>query len=170
MDLCCCLVNDFYYSKCSCGCACRIVGLNHRMLFKWMGSIVGVETDYGEATEGPSTSSLLKDWKGRVGQIAPGREREEKGLDQRTVDSVANILLRLSFMFGETGATDSFGRRCIRILKFFMRRDMCPNAEVRLQWMDKILASVDQTGSVKLNPSQDQPVQVNLGYRGGKPV
>lgn len=123
----------------------------------WEAMRKGVEVDYGENTEAGTSAFLQKDMKSRASQvISGGVNKDDKPLDQRTVDSVANILLRLSFMFGET--TDSLGRRCLRILKFFMRRDMCPNAEVRLQWIDKILASVDQGAAVKV--TADQPVQV----------
>ncbi|XP_055352903.1 transformation/transcription domain-associated protein-like isoform X2 [Paramacrobiotus metropolitanus] len=81
--------------------------------------------------------------------------KDDKPLDQKMADSIANILLRLSFMFGETNPMESFGRKCIRILKFFMKKEMYSTADVKLQWLDKVL-----------NP--DQAAKHNTADQGGQ--
>ena len=86
----------------------------------------------------------------------------DKQLEPRVVDGVANILLRLAFMFGEQGATESLGRKCIKILKFFMRRDMHVNADLKLQWLDRILMSIDSPATKQTHPDQNQPVRRTL--------
>jgi hypothetical protein len=116
--------------------------------------------DYGELPEGATNASAAPKLAKKPSHLPP--PKDDKTLEPKVVDGVASVLLRLTFMFGEAGpVTDSQGRRCFRILKFFMRRDMFPNADMRMQWMDRILANVDQTAAPPKSAQQQQQMDQN---------
>ncbi|OQV12189.1 Transformation/transcription domain-associated protein [Hypsibius exemplaris] len=130
-------------------------------LVSWEALRKNLEVDYGDGNDvgnapgAPQSPSKPAKQPKRPSQVPP--PKEERQLDAKIVDGIANVLLRLSFVVGEPAANDSLGRRCFRILKFYTRRDMYPNADMRMQWLERILVTVDQINAPPKSENPQQP-------------
>lgn len=63
-------------------------------------------------------------------------------------DAIVNFLLRLACHVNESApnlgsAGELLSRRCVTLLKIALKTDVWPNAEVKLNWFDKLLSSVE---------------------------
>ncbi|XP_029107787.1 transformation/transcription domain-associated protein isoform X2 [Scleropages formosus] len=72
-----------------------------------------------------------------------------KPLEKQHTDTVVSFLIRIACQVNDsTGAPGSPGellsRRCVSLMKTALRPDMWPRAELKLQWFDKLLMSVEQ--------------------------
>ncbi|XP_065098609.1 transformation/transcription domain-associated protein isoform X2 [Paramisgurnus dabryanus] len=129
------------------------------------------DADPGNVGEGTSGSSAVKrgisvdsaqDVKrfrtpaGAVGtvfarsQSMPGTEALlTKPVEKQQTDTVVNFLIRIACQVNEsTNVAGSPGellsRRCVNLMKTALRPDMWPRAELKLQWFDKLLMTVEQ--------------------------
>ncbi|XP_051523333.1 transformation/transcription domain-associated protein isoform X1 [Myxocyprinus asiaticus] len=129
------------------------------------------EADPGSVGEGTSVSSAMKrgmsvdsaqDVKrfrtatGAVGtvfgrsQSMPGTEALlTKPVEKLHTDTVVNFLIRIACQVNDsTNVAGSPGellsRRCVNLMKTALRPDMWPRAELKLQWFDKLLMTVEQ--------------------------
>ncbi|XP_073722924.1 transformation/transcription domain-associated protein [Misgurnus anguillicaudatus] len=129
------------------------------------------DADPGNVGEGTSGSSAVKrgisvdsaqDVKrfrtpaGAVGtvfarsQSMPGTEALlTKPVEKPQTDTVVNFLIRIACQVNEsTNVAGSPGellsRRCVNLMKTALRPDMWPRAELKLQWFDKLLMTVEQ--------------------------
>ncbi|XP_051959306.1 transformation/transcription domain-associated protein [Xyrauchen texanus] len=129
------------------------------------------EADPGSVGEGTSVSSAMKrgisvdsaqDVKrfrtaaGAVGtvfgrsQSVPGTEALlTKPVEKLHTDTVVNFLIRIACQVNDsTNVAGSPGellsRRCVNLMKTALRPDMWPRAELKLQWFDKLLMTVEQ--------------------------
>ncbi|XP_051529763.1 transformation/transcription domain-associated protein-like [Myxocyprinus asiaticus] len=129
------------------------------------------EVDPGSVGEGTSASGAMKrgisvdsaqDVKrfrtatGAVGtvfgrsQSVPGTEALlTKPVEKQHTDTVVNFLIRIACQVNDsTNVAGSPGellsRRCVNLMKTAVRPDMWPRAELKLQWFDKLLMTVEQ--------------------------
>ncbi|XP_051968309.1 transformation/transcription domain-associated protein-like [Xyrauchen texanus] len=129
------------------------------------------EVDPGSVGEGTSASVAMKrgmsvdsaqDVKrfrtatGAVGavfgrsQSVPGTEALlTKPVEKQHTDTVVNFLIRIACQVNDsTNVAGSPGellsRRCVNLMKTALRPDMWPRAELKLQWFDKLLMTVEQ--------------------------
>ncbi|KAM3859386.1 transformation/transcription domain-associated protein isoform 3-T3 [Diretmus argenteus] len=83
-------------------------------------------------------------------QSMPGTETLlTKPVEKQHTDTVVNFLIRIACQVNESNnVTGSPGellsRRCVGLMKTALRPDMWPRAELKLQWFDKLLMTVEQ--------------------------
>ncbi|XP_030195431.1 transformation/transcription domain-associated protein isoform X5 [Gadus morhua] len=80
----------------------------------------------------------------------PGTETQlTKPVEKPHTDTVVNFLIRIACQVNDsTNVAGSPGellsRRCVSLMKTALRPDMWPRAELKLQWFDKLLMTVEQ--------------------------
>ncbi|KAK7134555.1 hypothetical protein R3I93_017849 [Phoxinus phoxinus] len=83
-------------------------------------------------------------------QSMPGTEALlTKPVEKQHTDTVVNFLIRIACQVNDsTNVAGSPGellsRRCVNLMKTALRPDMWPRAELKLQWFDKLLMTVEQ--------------------------
>uniref|UniRef100_UPI003AAEA74B transformation/transcription domain-associated protein isoform X4 n=1 Tax=Centroberyx gerrardi TaxID=166262 RepID=UPI003AAEA74B len=83
-------------------------------------------------------------------QSMPGTETLlTKPVEKQHTDTVVNFLIRIACQVNDsTNVAGSPGellsRRCVSLMKTALRPDMWPRAELKLQWFDKLLMTVEQ--------------------------
>uniref|UniRef100_A0AAR2M514 Transformation/transcription domain associated protein n=1 Tax=Pygocentrus nattereri TaxID=42514 RepID=A0AAR2M514_PYGNA len=82
-------------------------------------------------------------------QSMPGSETLlTKPVEKQHTDTVVNFLIRIACQVNDTSVAGSPGellsRRCVNLMKTALRPDMWPRAELKLQWFDKLLMTVEQ--------------------------
>uniref|UniRef100_A0A9J7ZX50 Transformation/transcription domain-associated protein n=1 Tax=Cyprinus carpio carpio TaxID=630221 RepID=A0A9J7ZX50_CYPCA len=92
----------------------------------------GVGTVFGRSQSMPGTEALLT-----------------KPVEKQHTDTVVNFLIRIACQVNDsTNVAGSPGellsRRCVNLMKTALRPDMWPRAELKLQWFDKLLMTVEQ--------------------------
>ncbi|XP_059386727.1 transformation/transcription domain-associated protein-like isoform X2 [Carassius carassius] len=91
-----------------------------------------VGTVFGRSQSMPGTEALLT-----------------KPVEKQQTDTVVNFLIRIACQVNDsTNVAGSPGellsRRCVNLMKTALRPDMWPRAELKLQWFDKLLMTVEQ--------------------------
>ncbi|XP_042591241.1 transformation/transcription domain-associated protein [Cyprinus carpio] len=91
-----------------------------------------VGTVFGRSQSMPGTEALLN-----------------KPVEKQHIDTVVNFLIRIACQVNDsTNVAGSPGellsRRCVNLMKTALRPDMWPRAELKLQWFDKLLMTVEQ--------------------------
>ncbi|OWK61904.1 Transformation/transcription domain-associated protein [Lonchura striata] len=72
-----------------------------------------------------------------------------KPIDKQHTDTVVNFLIRIACQVNDNSNTagspgELLSRRCVNLLKTALRPDMWPKSELKLQWFDKLLMTVEQ--------------------------
>ncbi|XP_058013081.1 transformation/transcription domain-associated protein [Ahaetulla prasina] len=72
-----------------------------------------------------------------------------KSIDKQHTDTVINFLIRIACQVNDNSNTagspgEVLSRRCVNLLKTALRPDMWPKSELKLQWFDKLLMTVEQ--------------------------
>ncbi|XP_025029317.1 transformation/transcription domain-associated protein, partial [Python bivittatus] len=72
-----------------------------------------------------------------------------KSIDKQHTDTVINFLIRIACQVNDNSNTagspgEMLSRRCVNLLKTALRPDMWPKSELKLQWFDKLLMTVEQ--------------------------
>ncbi|XP_035260572.1 transformation/transcription domain-associated protein isoform X2 [Anguilla anguilla] len=91
-----------------------------------------VSTVFGRSQSMPGTESLLT-----------------KPVEKQHTDTVVNFLIRIACQVNDTANVagspgELLSRRCVSLMKTALRPDMWPRAELKLQWFDKLLMTVEQ--------------------------
>ncbi|XP_057214703.1 transformation/transcription domain-associated protein isoform X2 [Triplophysa rosa] len=91
-----------------------------------------VGTVFGRSQSMPGTEALLT-----------------KPVEKQHTDTVVNFLIRIACQVNDNtnvaGAPgELLSRRCVNLMKTALRPDMWPRAELKLQWFDKLLMTVEQ--------------------------
>uniref|UniRef100_A0A8D0D2P8 Transformation/transcription domain-associated protein n=1 Tax=Sander lucioperca TaxID=283035 RepID=A0A8D0D2P8_SANLU len=90
-------------------------------------------------------------------QSMPGTETMlTKPVEKQHTDTVVNFLIRIACQVNDsTNVAGSPGellsRRCVSLMKSALRPDMWPRAELKLQWFDKLLMTVEQTAQANIS-------------------
>ncbi|XP_013874747.1 transformation/transcription domain-associated protein isoform X2 [Austrofundulus limnaeus] len=90
-------------------------------------------------------------------QSMPGTETMlTKPVEKQHTDTVVNFLIRIACQVNEsTNVAGSPGellsRRCVSLMKTALRPDMWPRAELKLQWFDKLLMTVEQPAQANIS-------------------
>ncbi|XP_032358661.1 transformation/transcription domain-associated protein [Etheostoma spectabile] len=90
-------------------------------------------------------------------QSMPGTETMlTKPVEKQHTDTVVNFLIRIGCQVNDsTNVAGSPGellsRRCVSLMKSALRPDMWPRAELKLQWFDKLLMTVEQTAQANIS-------------------
>ncbi|KAL7371839.1 hypothetical protein ABVT39_006038 [Epinephelus coioides] len=90
-------------------------------------------------------------------QSMPGTETMlTKPVEKQHTDTVVNFLIRIACQVNDsTNVTGSPGellsRRCVSLMKSALRPDMWPRAELKLQWFDKLLMTVEQPAQANIS-------------------
>nr|XP_006000847.1 PREDICTED: transformation/transcription domain-associated protein [Latimeria chalumnae] len=83
-------------------------------------------------------------------QSLPGADALlSKPIDKQHTDTVVNFLIRIACQVNDSSNTagspgEVLSRRCVNLLKTALRPDMWPKSELKLQWFDKLLMTVEQ--------------------------
>uniref|UniRef100_A0A8C3CKA9 Transformation/transcription domain associated protein n=1 Tax=Cairina moschata TaxID=8855 RepID=A0A8C3CKA9_CAIMO len=83
-------------------------------------------------------------------QSLPGADALlSKPIDKQHTDTVVNFLIRIACQVNDNSNTagspgELLSRRCVNLLKTALRPDMWPKSELKLQWFDKLLMTVEQ--------------------------
>uniref|UniRef100_A0A3Q2QU59 Transformation/transcription domain-associated protein n=1 Tax=Fundulus heteroclitus TaxID=8078 RepID=A0A3Q2QU59_FUNHE len=96
-------------------------------------------TVFGRSQSMPGTESLLT-----------------KPVEKQHTDTVVNFLIRIACQVNDsTNVAGSPGellsRRCVNLMKTALRPDMWPRAELKLQWFDKLLMTVEQPAQANIS-------------------
>ncbi|KAM3592100.1 uncharacterized protein V6R79_012555 [Siganus canaliculatus] len=96
-------------------------------------------TVFGRAQSMPGTESMLT-----------------KPVEKQHTDTVVNFLIRIACQVNDsTNVAGSPGellsRRCVSLMKSALRPDMWPRAELKLQWFDKLLMTVEQPAQANIS-------------------
>ncbi|GLD75430.1 transformation/transcription domain-associated protein, partial [Lates japonicus] len=100
-------------------------------------------------TDGTTAAGVASTVFGRS-QSMPGTETMlTKPVEKQHTDTVVNFLIRIACQVNDsTNVAGSPGellsRRCVSLMKTALRPDMWPRAELKLQWFDKLLMTVEQ--------------------------
>ncbi|KAJ8413683.1 hypothetical protein AAFF_G00081900 [Aldrovandia affinis] len=91
-----------------------------------------VSTVFGRSQSMPGTESLLT-----------------KPVEKQHTDTVVNFLIRIACQVNDSANVagspgELLSRRCVNLMKTALRPDMWPRAELKLQWFDKLLMTVEQ--------------------------
>ncbi|XP_053495084.1 transformation/transcription domain-associated protein isoform X2 [Ictalurus furcatus] len=91
-----------------------------------------VGTVFGRSQSMPGTEALLT-----------------KPVEKQHTDTVVNFLIRVACQVNDTASIagspgELLSRRCVNLMKMALRPDMWPRAELKLQWFDKLLMTVEQ--------------------------
>ncbi|XP_069012071.1 transformation/transcription domain-associated protein isoform X1 [Embiotoca jacksoni] len=90
-------------------------------------------------------------------QSMPGTESMlTKPVEKQHTDTVVNFLIRIACQVNDsTNVAGSPGellsRRCVSLMKTALRPDMWPRAELKLQWFDKLLMTVEQPAQANIS-------------------
>ncbi|XP_072230092.1 transformation/transcription domain-associated protein [Leuresthes tenuis] len=90
-------------------------------------------------------------------QSMPGTETIlTKPVEKQHTDTVVNFLIRIACQVNDsTNVAGSPGellsRRCVSLMKTALRPDMWPRAELKLQWFDKLLMTVEQQAQANIS-------------------
>ncbi|XP_058262127.1 transformation/transcription domain-associated protein isoform X2 [Hemibagrus wyckioides] len=98
--------------------------------FRTATSAVG--TVFGRSQSMPGTEALLT-----------------KPVEKQHTDTVVNFLIRIACQVNDSTSVagspgELLSRRCVNLMKMALRPDMWPRAELKLQWFDKLLMTVEQ--------------------------
>ncbi|KAF5906286.1 transformation/transcription domain-associated protein isoform X1, partial [Clarias magur] len=83
-------------------------------------------------------------------QSMPGTEALlSKPVEKQHTDTVVNFLIRIACQVNDSTSVagspgELLSRRCVNLMKMALRPDMWPRAELKLQWFDKLLMTVEQ--------------------------
>ncbi|XP_072275172.1 transformation/transcription domain-associated protein [Pyxicephalus adspersus] len=83
-------------------------------------------------------------------QSLPGADAViTKPIEKQHTDTVVNFLIRIACQVNDNSNTagspgELLSRRCVNLLKTALRADMWPKSELKLQWFDKLLMTVEQ--------------------------
>uniref|UniRef100_A0A668AUT6 Transformation/transcription domain-associated protein n=1 Tax=Myripristis murdjan TaxID=586833 RepID=A0A668AUT6_9TELE len=83
-------------------------------------------------------------------QSMPGTETLlTKPVEKQHTDTVVNFLIRIACQVNDSASVagspgELLSRRCVSLMKTALRPDMWPRAELKLQWFDKLLMTVEQ--------------------------
>ncbi|KAI5103190.1 transformation/transcription domain-associated protein isoform X3, partial [Silurus meridionalis] len=83
-------------------------------------------------------------------QSLPGTEALlTKPVEKQHTDTVVNFLIRIACQVNDSTSVagspgELLSRRCVNLMKMALRPDMWPRAELKLQWFDKLLMTVEQ--------------------------
>ncbi|XP_035001489.1 transformation/transcription domain-associated protein isoform X2 [Hippoglossus stenolepis] len=108
------------------------------------------------AASAVSSTNNLSDVFGRS-QSMPGTETMlTKPVEKQHTDTVVNFLIRIACQVNDsTNVAGSPGellsRRCVSLMKTALRPDMWPRAELKLQWFDKLLMTVEQPAQANIS-------------------
>ncbi|XP_028263433.1 transformation/transcription domain-associated protein [Parambassis ranga] len=89
-------------------------------------------------------------------QSMPGTETMlTKPVEKQHTDTVVNFLIRIACQVNDsTNVAGSPGellsRRCVSLMKTALKPDMWPRAELKLQWFDKLLMTVEQPAQANI--------------------
>uniref|UniRef100_S4RST8 Transformation/transcription domain-associated protein n=1 Tax=Petromyzon marinus TaxID=7757 RepID=S4RST8_PETMA len=102
-----------------------------------------------------ATAASLQQPIGRSQVVPVAEQLAAKPIDKQHTDTVVNFLIRIACQVNETTGTvgspgELLSRRCVMLLKTALRPDMWPNAELKLQWFDKLLMTVEQQAQANL--------------------
>ncbi|XP_052467140.1 transformation/transcription domain-associated protein isoform X1 [Carassius gibelio] len=91
-----------------------------------------VGTVFGRSQSMPGTEALLT-----------------KPVEKQQTDTVVNFLIRIACQVNDSTSVagspgELLSRRCVNLMKTALRPDMWPRAELKLQWFDKLLMTVEQ--------------------------
>ncbi|KAF4085228.1 hypothetical protein AMELA_G00114400 [Ameiurus melas] len=91
-----------------------------------------VGTVFGRSQSMPGTEALLT-----------------KPVEKQHTDTVVNFLIRIACQVNDSTSVagspgEVLSRRCVNLMKMALRPDMWPRAELKLQWFDKLLMTVEQ--------------------------
>ncbi|XP_067100393.1 transformation/transcription domain-associated protein isoform X3 [Osmerus mordax] len=91
-----------------------------------------VSTVFGRSQSMPGTETLLT-----------------KPVEKQHTDTVVNFLIRIACQVNDSTSVagspgELLSRRCVSLMKTALRPDMWPRAELKLQWFDKLLMTVEQ--------------------------
>ncbi|XP_060716327.1 transformation/transcription domain-associated protein isoform X1 [Tachysurus vachellii] len=91
-----------------------------------------VGTVFGRSQSMPGTEALLT-----------------KPVEKQHTDTVVNFLIRIACQVNDSTSVagspgELLSRRCVNLMKMALRPDMWPRAELKLQWFDKLLMTVEQ--------------------------
>lgn len=90
-------------------------------------------------------------------QSMPGTETMlTKPVEKQHTDTVVNFLIRIACQVNDnTNVAGSPGellsRRCVSLMKTALRPDMWPRADLKLQWFDKLLMTVEQLAQANIS-------------------
>uniref|UniRef100_A0A8C5E214 Transformation/transcription domain-associated protein n=1 Tax=Gouania willdenowi TaxID=441366 RepID=A0A8C5E214_GOUWI len=90
-------------------------------------------------------------------QSIPGTETMlTKPVEKQHTDTVVNFLIRIACQVNDsTNVAGSPGellsRRCVSLMKTALRPDMWPRADLKLQWFDKLLMTVEQPAQANIS-------------------
>ncbi|XP_077358463.1 transformation/transcription domain-associated protein isoform X1 [Festucalex cinctus] len=90
-------------------------------------------------------------------QSMPGTETMlTKPVDKQHTDTVVNFLIRIACQVNDsTNVAGSPGellsRRCVSLMKTALRPDMWPRTELKLQWFDRLLMTVEQPAQANIS-------------------
>ncbi|KAM6963550.1 transformation/transcription domain-associated protein isoform 2-T2 [Tautogolabrus adspersus] len=90
-------------------------------------------------------------------QSLPGTETMlTKPVEKQHTDTVVNFLIRIACQVNDsTNVAGSPGellsRRCVSLMKSALRPEMWPRAELKLQWFDKLLMTVEQPAQANIS-------------------
>lgn len=99
----------------------------------------GASTVFGRAQSMPGTETMLT-----------------KPVEKQHTDTVVNFLIRIACQVNDnTNVVGSPGellsRRCVSLMKTALRPDMWPRADLKLQWFDKLLMTVEQPAQANIS-------------------
>lgn len=99
----------------------------------------GASTVFGRTQSMPGTETMLT-----------------KPVEKQHTDTVVNFLIRIACQVNDnTNVVGSPGellsRRCVSLMKTALRPDMWPRADLKLQWFDKLLMTVEQPAQANIS-------------------
>uniref|UniRef100_UPI00358FE8D5 transformation/transcription domain-associated protein-like isoform X3 n=1 Tax=Myxine glutinosa TaxID=7769 RepID=UPI00358FE8D5 len=85
----------------------------------------------------------------------PNEQQSSKPIDKQHTDTVVNFLIRIACQVNDQNPVlgspgELLSRRCITLLKIALKSDMWHGAELKLQWFDKLLMTVEQGAQANL--------------------
>ncbi|XP_030610389.1 transformation/transcription domain-associated protein isoform X2 [Archocentrus centrarchus] len=90
-------------------------------------------------------------------QSMPGTESmHNKPVEKQHTDTVVNFLIRIACQVNDSTSVagspgELLSRRCVSLMKTALRADMWPRAELKLQWFDKLLMTVEQPAQANIS-------------------
>ncbi|XP_047464622.1 transformation/transcription domain-associated protein isoform X4 [Mugil cephalus] len=90
-------------------------------------------------------------------QSMPGTETMlTKPVEKQHTDTVVNFLIRIACQVNDSANVagspgELLSRRCVSLMKTALRPDMWPRAELKLQWFDKLLMTVEQPAQANIS-------------------
>ncbi|XP_076025723.1 transformation/transcription domain-associated protein isoform X2 [Genypterus blacodes] len=90
-------------------------------------------------------------------QSMPGTETMlTKPVEKQHTDTVVNFLIRIACQVNDSTTVagspgELLSRRCVSLMKTALRPDMWPRAELKLQWFDKLLMTVEQPAQANIS-------------------